>query len=351
MSRQDALGAKRDELKRAAETEQAALERLEERGRALAAEGKLPVADIEVLSPATVPLAPTGRGRLFYLAVVILAGGMSGLTVAFALELLDKSVRGFHQLREVPGLVPCVMVPRVPSQIAETLSGLTSRGHEGMFGEAFRGLVLSLKQVGGRKLPGSLLVTSPLPGEGKSLVALALALECVASGQRVLLVDGDPTHGGIHRMFGTPDAPGLADYLRGAAELGEIIRHDPETGLDYVVRGSHQTGRPPTDDGIAQLVKAAKADGRFVIFDSVPVFAGTHAVKLAAQVDQTLLILKWGHTSRDSAASAVEHLRGDRNSNVLAAIDMLNPRRYALYGFKDADIFSKSLRRYTDSWI
>ena len=72
---------------------------LQEQGRALAAEGKLPVADVNVLSPATPPVAPISRGRLFYLLVVSFAAGLVGLTIATALEFLDRSVRSFQQLQ------------------------------------------------------------------------------------------------------------------------------------------------------------------------------------------------------------------------------------------------------------
>ena len=244
ISRLDAAVSQRDELKRVADAEQATLERLQEQGRALAAEGKLPVADVDVLSPATPPLAPIGRGRAFYLLAVSVAAGLIGLTVAVALEFIDRSVRSFQQLQTIPGLTEAAMVPLVSRRIAGSVAGLISRGHEGRFGEALRGLVLALRQTNGGSMPASLLVTSPLPGEGKSLIAAALAVEIAARGMRVLLVDGDPAHGRVHRLFEGRESPGLAEYLRGEASLDDVIRHDDASGVDYVARGARASGRP-----------------------------------------------------------------------------------------------------------
>ncbi len=350
LARLDGLEARRDELKRIAGAEQAALERLEEQSRALTAEGKLPVADIEVLSPATPPLMSNGRGRLFYLVAACFAAGMVGLTTACGIELFDRSVRSFEQLRNVPGLTGAAMVPRVSRRVAGSVAGLVRRGSEGLFGEALLGIVLALRQAGGGRLPASVLVSSPLPGEGKSLIATALAVECVAGGQQVLLVDGDAAHGRLHRLFGAPEAPGFTDYLRGTAELDDVIRHDPESGIDYVARGSRQAGRMRDDDRIARLVEKAKASGRMLILDSAPVLASAQTVKLASQVEQRLLAMRWGRTTRNAVDQAVMQLHGgDFGDPVLGVITMVNPRRHALYGFKDAESFSRPLRRYTES--
>lgn len=342
----DAAASQRHELKRVADAEQATLERLQEQGRALAAEGKLPVADVDVLSPATPPLAPIGRGRAFYLLAVSVAAGLIGLTVAVALEFVDRSVRSFQQLQGIAGLAKASMVPLVPRRIAGSVAGLVERGHEGRFGESMRGLVLTLRQIAGGSLPASILVASPLPGEGKSLIAAALAVEIAAGGQRVLLVDADPAHGRLHRLFGGREAPGVAEYLRGEAELDDVIRHDAKSGVDYIARGMRTPGRLGGRDRIGELVAAAKESGRLLIFDSPPAFASIETTKLAAAAERTLLVVRWGRTSRDAVESAMLQLRTEYGEDVLGVINMVDPRRNNLYGYKESENYAKALRRY-----
>ena len=320
-----------------------------EQGRALAAEGELPVADVEVLSPATPPLSPIGRGRMLYLLAVAFAAGLIGLTFATVLEFLDRSVRSFQQLKNIAGLTEAAMVPAVSRRISGSLAGLTSRGHEGRFGEALRGLVLALKQASGGDIPTSVLVTSPLPGEGKSLVASALAVEIAAGGQRVLLVDCDPTHGKVHRLFKGRESPGLTEYLRGAAEFDDVICKDDASGVDYIARGSKVSGRPSRSDRISELIAAAKESGRVLIFDSSPVFASIETTKVAMAVERTLLVIRWGRTHRDAVELAVLQLRAGISSEIIGVINMVNPRRHGLYGFKESESYSRSLRRYEAS--
>ena len=346
ISRLNAAMSQRDELKRVSDAEQATLERLQEQSRALTAEGKLPIADVEVLSPASLPLAPIGRGRLIYLVAAILGAGLIGLTVAAALDFIDRSVRSFQQLQDLAGITEASMVPKVSRRIAGSRAGLVNRGHEGRFGEALRGLSLSLKRSGGGRLPTSLLVTSPLPGEGKSLIAAALAVDAAASGQRVLLVDSDLSHGRIHRLFGGAEAPGFAEYLRGEAELDDVIRSDAASGVEYIARGKRVSGRPHGSDRIVELLDSAKQSDRFLIFDSSPVFAGLDSAKLAMEVERTILVIRWGKTRRDAVESAIHKLRSSLGADMLVVINMVNPRRHGLYGFKESESYSKALRRY-----
>lgn len=345
-SRLTSAVTEQDRLRSVVVTEQATLERLVEQGRALSAESNIPIADIEVLSPAVPPFGPVGKGRLFYLLAVSLAAGCVGLTVAVGLEFFDRSVRSFQQLRTVSGLTPVGMVPRVSRRIASGRAGLLEGGHEGGFGEALRGLVMTLKQANGGHLPASLLVTSAFPGEGKSLLAAALAIELAASGQRVLLVDGDSAHGRVHRMFEGHEAPGLAEYLRGEVELGDVIRHDEASGIDYVTRGVEASGRPRENDRIAALFETARERGWLLICDSSPVFARVETTKLAAAAERTLLVIRWGRTSRVAVDAAVSQIRASIDANPLGVINMVHPRRHSLYGFKESESYSGALRRY-----
>jgi glycosyltransferase involved in cell wall biosynthesis len=98
---------------RIVDKEQAALRKLEEQRRGPAVQAMLPEAEVEVLSPATVPLAPQGRRRLFYLIGALLASISIAVTAAFGLEVLDKTVRSFDQLTGMASIVPAGFIPRL----------------------------------------------------------------------------------------------------------------------------------------------------------------------------------------------------------------------------------------------
>lgn len=335
--------AKRAELERQVSAEQEALERLEAQRRTLTAEGKLPVADVEILSPATVPLYATGRGKSFYLAAVLIFAGLLGVTAACLVEMLDRSVRSHDQLRGLPGLVPAGLIPRVPRRLAR-LSSLAARP-DPMFAGAIRGVALALERAGDGRPPSSLLVTSPLPAEGKTVVAAALAIELSAGGRPVLLVDGDIQRGRLHDLFRCPDSPGLTDLVAGKRTAADLVRIDEATGIAFIPRGP-ALGAPVDREALARLIAFAEESGRTLILDSAPVLGSPDTATMAAVLERTLVVARWGRTGRAALEAAIERLDPPHVGRLAVTINMVEPRRHVLYGFKDAALFSRALRRY-----
>ncbi|SFQ09869.1 GumC family protein [Tranquillimonas alkanivorans] len=151
-------------LQLAADTERSALNRLEEQLRALQAEAELPVNEIEVLSPASVPLFADGRGRSYYLAAALFAASALAMTVAFFLEMIDKSVRSQEHLRKIQGLSPVGFLPSIGRQARRQILGGPKKVGR-LYWDSVEAVVLALEQLNNGALPQSLLVTSALPGE------------------------------------------------------------------------------------------------------------------------------------------------------------------------------------------
>jgi uncharacterized protein involved in exopolysaccharide biosynthesis/Mrp family chromosome partitioning ATPase len=346
LRRVEALETEMRGLQRTAEREQKALEELEQQRRALQRQGELPVAEVEVLSPAAVPLYPEGRSRLIYLLAAMVAAGGVALTAAFVREMLDNGVRSPQQLEGIAGIVPAGMVPKLSIRGAPNLPDLVRLQPGGMFADTIRGLVLSLERVGNGNLPGSLTVTSALPGEGKSLIAASIAVELAAAGRRVLLVDGDLRLGKVHGFFGGNAEPGLADFLCGVRGLDDVTCHDEDTGVDYIPRGSLRLVPFHEQQNVARLIEHARKADQIVIFDSAPILATTETSVLAGLSERTVLVVRWGRTPRRTVELAVQKLLSATHEEIAVAINMVNPRRHALYGFKDAGLFQPELRKY-----
>lgn len=327
-----------------AETEQSALDAIEQQRRSLADRSAMPVSDvIEVLSPAAVPLAPQGRGRLFYLVAAFCAALAASLTVALLREMLDGSVRSQDQLAAIPGLVPAGLLPVMPGHRRRRGQAPAIRG---VFGESIRAVLVSLWQANGGEFPESILVTSALDHEGKSFVARALALELVAAGKPVLLVDGDLTRGDLGASFGAGTKPGLNELFSGRSDLAGVVHRDDVTGVDVIPRGAH--GMQPRHHlpDLEGILRFARARGQVVIVDSAPVLASTDSIFLAQQIDRTVMVIRWGRTPLRTVEVAASRLREANRHPALTVLNMVNPRRYRLYGFKDAAIFSHSLAKY-----
>jgi uncharacterized protein involved in exopolysaccharide biosynthesis/Mrp family chromosome partitioning ATPase len=323
-------------LERMVDNEQATLNRLEEQRRALAGQAMLPAAEVEILAPAAVPIGPQGRGRLFYLLSALLGSISLAVTVAFVVELLDKTVRSFDQISEMPRIMPAGFIPRLKKH---DWTG-SEHSQDESFNDAIRTLIVSLKQSNGGKLPTSIVVTSAHRGEGRSLVARSLAIELVANGNSVLLVDGDFRRGNPDALFTSELDHGLNELLSGQAGIRDVIQHHDASGVDFISAGNPVLHHRAHSTYLAELIEITRSKGQIIIFDSPPVLSSNDTAQLAALTERTLFVVQWAKTSRRAMEFSLQHLRGSRNADVLITINSVNPKKHALYNFSDSGLLS-----------
>lgn len=331
----------------AANREQKSLDLLQDQRRELQRQGDVPVAEAEILSPASVPQAPSGRGKLIYLIGAMIGAGSVAVTVALVCEMLDSGLRSPQQLARTPGVVSGGLVPALGKDEAANLRDTLRKRRGGMFAEAVRGLIHTLERVNAGALPTSVLVTSALPGDGKSTLALALALELAAGGRKVVLVDADLRQGRLAMAFGVDEGPGLLDLLAGHASAEAVIRRDPETRVDFVTRGSAgEFGALREARQLGNLLHLAEARGAVLVFDSAPILATTETQILAGVAERTILALRWGKTPRRAADLALAQIAAQSPGPILAAMNAVDLKRHARYGFHDAGMFADRLTKY-----
>jgi protein-tyrosine kinase len=198
-------------------------------------------------------------------------------------------------------LAACRTIPWNPDSHAL----LFSRAEQKPLGaEEFRTLRTRLTQMR-EKLPlQAILVTSALPGEGKTFVAANLAQSFAQqSGRRVLLLDGDLRLSRLHVLFGTSALPGLSDFLRGDVEISNILQRGCPENLFFV-----PGGKPPLDP--IELLGNGKLKGLlhrlaplfdWIVLDSPPCVPLSDASLLAELCDGVLMVVKAGKTPFDVA--------------------------------------------------
>lgn len=158
-------------------------------------------------------------------------------------------------------------------------------------------------------------VTSPQPGEGKTLTACNMALAMARESSRaVVLVDLDLRHPSVHEVFGFTPVAGIGDYLSGRAEFEDCVV-DPGVGGLRIISGraAHENSSELIAGArMGQLATQLRQPdaGRIVIFDLPPVLAADDVVVFAPQLDGTLLLVREGFTTREALERALE-LLGD----------------------------------------
>jgi capsular exopolysaccharide synthesis family protein len=190
-------------------------------------------------------------------------------------------------------------------------SPLIPHAVDGAVVEYYRRLRAKIIQEQERKPFRSLVITSPAPGDGKSVTALNLALTFgMLPGYQVLLVDGDLRKGRLGKMLGTEDHPGLFNLIEGSAELEDVVLKCDEIPVYFMVRGSSKT--PPGEllHSPRLIPQLRKMTERFslVLVDTPPVNLVADAQLLAAGCDAVLLIARAFATSRKALQKATHDL-------------------------------------------
>jgi non-specific protein-tyrosine kinase len=179
--------------------------------------------------------------------------------------------------------------------------------------ESYKVLRTRLLQQTGEQGGTTIMITSALPGEGKTLTAINLSLTFAKEyNQTVLLVDSDLHKQSVHECLGFESNRGLADYLLNGTSLADLIvwpgveKFTVISGGRAVMTSSELLGSPRMK-GLVKDLKGRYPD-RYVFFDVPPVLAGADALTFAPQVDHIILVVRAGSTSIEDVKLALDLL-------------------------------------------
>jgi protein-tyrosine kinase len=179
--------------------------------------------------------------------------------------------------------------------------------------EQFRTLRSRLYQIRANQPLRTLLVTSSLPGEGKTFVTSNLAQAIVRQpDRRVLLIDADLRCPRLHVPLGAPTSPGLTDYLRGEADEAAVIQYGQEENL-CLIAGGNLVKNPSellSNGMLKKLLDRVSPVFDWVLLDSPPCLPVADPTILADHCDGVLLVVKAGKTASEIAQKACQELQG-----------------------------------------
>ncbi len=286
--------------------------------------------DLTVVDTAIAPLDPVKTNTSIFLIGGVFGGLGLAIALALGLDMIDGRLRYPEQASEELGLPIAGTVPRIPK------GGVDQRSPEQMFQlvESFRSLPMSVMHASGPTV--SIAISSPSPGEGKSLISANLAMSFADAGLRTILVDGDTRRGTLHEMFGIALSPGLTDFLSGRASTPDVVRPTDNDRLSVIPCGVRQRRSPEllTSPRLAMLVEELRGSYDVVIFDTPPLAAGIDGYSIAAAAGSLLVVLRVGETERRMAAAKMrmfERLPVEIVGTVLNGIEFQG--EYEYYGY------------------
>jgi capsular exopolysaccharide synthesis family protein len=267
------------------------------------------VREIDQAKPPKEPIKPKKKMNLILGFIVGLGLGVG---ITFLREYLDTSVKTIEDLEQmnfgVLGSIPFISSQSVVKNNGKVgeITLIESRlithfAPKSPVSEAYRSLRTNIQFAKADKKVKSALVTSSVPGEGKSTTVANLAITFAQMGAKTLLIDADLRRPVLHGIFGCSRNDGLTNVLVGRSTLEEAIHETRIDGLNLLVSGT----LPPNPSELlnskvmAKLVDKVSSVYDFVLFDTPPVIAVTDAAVLSTNVDGVVLIVKSGETSRE----------------------------------------------------
>jgi exopolysaccharide transport family protein len=370
-------------LKREVDTNRGLYEGLLQRLKEAGVSAGLKASNIRVVDAADAPRKPARPQVVLNLTLGLVGGLLLGVGAAFLQEHLDDTLKTTEDVERFLSMPALGLIPAVASSnghrrsFSLPLAGLRDlprRGEStpgqgsalatvapskwfridaatvsGILPEAFRALRTSVLLSAAGRPPRTLLITSAQVGEGKTTVAVNLAISLAQLGQRVLLVDGDLRRPSAHKVFGQRDAAGLVSYLTGQRPWSACVHRTGIEGLDALFCGPI----PPdpaellSSQRMREFVSEAARSYSFVVLDSAPLMNLADSRILATLAEGIVLVVKGGFTPRELSRRALSQLEDVGGAIIGVVLNGLQPHHgdssyyYYSYGYRYGDEASR----------
>ncbi len=275
---------------------------------------RLQLPEARVIDRAPVPEGPTAPRPKLLGAF----GGLLGLTFAIIAAVMMEMTRStFRTRREIEAKTGHRVLATLPKMrgrdMRKIITGLRSKSNT-VFGERMRQLKTMLMMRRGGFDNQVIMVASSRPGEGKSMVAMALAEMAVLAGKEVVVVDGDLRCSTLTKSFGWTPEHDFADFVLERCALDEAILTDDELGINVLPTANHsvEAADELSIDWLKPMMDELKAVYDVVIIDSPPLLEVADGLVLARVADSILYVVRWDKTPRQALAEGLEALSAMR---------------------------------------
>ena len=277
--------------------------------------------NVQIMQSATMP-EQVSPGALKHMLIGLLAGLLLG---GIVLVVIDRADDRFNSSTEVMEQFSESILGQIPDvNDSRTQSGLPLLQEDDeryTFAEAFRSLRSSLIFLPNQTQLKTVLVTSSIPGEGKSTIASNLAITMALAGTRVLLIDADLRRGDLASLFETDGRLGLSSILRDEISWKNVAKTTPYPGLTLIPRGpvTNQSSDLLLDSKLESLLVEWKSAFDLVIFNTSPILATDDTASIAPNFDGALMVIRAQFTSARLVHNSMNALY-QRQVNVLGLI-------------------------------
>lgn len=305
---------------------------------------KIELSSIRIVDPAKPADVPFKPQRRRIILTSILFSLFCGVGLSLFLEYLDSSVRTAEEVSLYLNLPFLGYITRVGREVKTTQerSLICFKSPKSIIAESYRAIRTSILFASPEDKPlRSILVTSSVPQEGKSFVASNLSIIFSQLNEKVVLLDLDMRRPVLHKNYNIEQKAGLSNFLTGTANLNDIIKPSPVSGLSLITSGDI----PPNP---SELLSSGKIHSLFeelisqfdrIIVDAPPILSAADASLIANIINGVVFVIKGGYTRIDALRQARAKAQEAKGNIIGVIINNLEPEkedRYYYYHYYES---------------
>lgn len=322
------------ELEREAQANRTLYETFQSRFKETEDKEQIQSPDARRLDKSSIPNEPSFPNKPLILGITLFGSGVMGVLFALMLERLDNGFRTGMEIERALRVSNLAVVPRIKG--SKHIADRVVQKPLSAFSEAVRSLHAGLQLSNVDRPPKVIVVTSSVPNEGKTSLAVSLGRLASKGGGRVVLIDGDMRHPSVGMQF-SPRRPeaGLVEVLAGKRDLASVLHRDPISPLEFV-----PVAAPPSNPAdllsslaMKNLMDFLRQHYELIIVDAAPVLPVSDTRLLARLADKVVYVVQWDSTPREAVMNGIKLLR-DANADIAGTVlNQADLRRHAIYGY------------------
>jgi polysaccharide biosynthesis transport protein len=320
-------------LKREADTSRTLYDGLLQQYKDVGVAGAVGTNNISLVDAATLPGAPYAPSLTKNVLISLALGLLVALAVATFLEMMDDTFKTPEEIEEQLGLAVLGIIPVASGDVVATVR----ERPRAAVSEACRSLRTALQFSTDSGIPKSLLVTSAKPGDGKSTISIALAINLAQLGLRVLVIDADLRK--TDKEAAPEDAdPGLSTILAGVMDPADVIKETKIPGLSVIGAGPLPPNPAELLAGprMASLLADAATTFDVTVIDGAPIMGLADAPLLASLVHGTIMVIASGDGRRGAIKGALRRLHFARARVIGTVLNKFDLRKVR-YGYGNGE--------------
>lgn len=262
---------------------------------------------LSVFEPANLPTSTVGTNKILIIILASMVGFVLSAGAAYLLEYLDRSIKTTKDVERIfnyPVIGYLSVMPDDGNNATHVLTHPNS-----VVTESFRLLQSNLEFFQAYNSAKTILITSPMQGNGKTTIAVNLAISLAMSGQKTVLVDSDLRRPAVHMALEIEKSPGLSDIIRSKKKVVEATRSLKDTNIEVITAGDVPANVTEVvgSKRIAEILAGLKEDFETIVIDAPPLVI-SDSYSLASKVDGVILVLEQGQTREEQAKVIKEQL-------------------------------------------